>query len=325
MPVSRELIRQAIADDLILDSLPAEFDGLGQRYSGKVRENFSLANGERLIVVSDRVSAFDRVLGTIPFKGQVLNGLAAHWFETTASLFPNHMLAVPDAAAMRVVECEPFKIEMVVRGYLTGSSSTSIWRAYEKGERRFCGHTLPEGLQRHQQLAANIVTPTTKAAKGDHDQNISKAALVEQGLIDGALFDVLEQRCLALFAEGQRQAAARGLILVDTKYELGRRADGEIVLIDEIHTPDSSRYWYAEGYQQAMAEGRSPRALDKEFVRTWLVDQGFTGDGTPPTLPDEIRVEAALRYIEAFERVTGREFEPDMRPPLPRLRAALGV
>ena len=325
MPVSRELIRQAIADDLILDSLPAEFDGLGQRYSGKVRENFSLASGERLIVVSDRVSAFDRVLGTIPFKGQVLNGLAAHWFETTASLFPNHMLAVPDAAAMRVVECEPFKIEMVVRGYLTGSSSTSIWRAYEKGERRFCGHTLPEGLQRHQQLAANIVTPTTKAAKGDHDQNISKAALVEQGLIDGALFDVLEQRCLALFAEGQRQAAARGLILVDTKYELGRRADGEIVLIDEIHTPDSSRYWYAEGYQQAMAEGRSPRALDKEFVRTWLVDQGFTGDGTPPTLPDEIRVEAALRYIEAFERVTGREFEPDMRPPLPRLRAALGV
>ncbi|MCA9698485.1 MAG: phosphoribosylaminoimidazolesuccinocarboxamide synthase, partial [Myxococcales bacterium] len=237
MPVSRELIRQAIADDLILDSLPAEFDGLGQRYSGKVRENFSLASGERLIVVSDRVSAFDRVLGTIPFKGQVLNGLAAHWFETTASLFPNHMLAVPDAAAMRVVECEPFKIEMVVRGYLTGSSSTSIWRAYEKGERRFCGHTLPEGLQRHQQLAANIVTPTTKAAKGDHDVSMGRDELIERGIITPEDFDAAADIALRLFAFGQRHCAAQGLILVDTKYEFGVDEAGQLVLIDEVHTP----------------------------------------------------------------------------------------
>ncbi|PRP90586.1 Phosphoribosylaminoimidazole-succinocarboxamide synthase [Enhygromyxa salina] len=322
MPVSRETLQRAIAAGLVLDALPDSFNALGQRYSGKVRENFS-ADGQRLIVVSDRVSAFDCVLGTIPFKGQVLNQLAAYWFEVTGELFPNHMIGVPDAQVMRAVECEPYKVEMVVRGYLTGSSSTSIWRAYERGERSFCGHTLSEGLVRHQKLPANIVTPTTKAAKGEHDENKSRAELIELGVIDGPLFDQLEQQCLALFAEGQRLAAERGLILVDTKYELGRRPDGEIVLIDEIHTPDSSRYWYADGYDAAMAAGESPRALDKEYVRTWLVSQGFTGDGQPPTLPDEVRIEAALRYIETYERVTGRAFEPDLNPPVERLTSKL--
>lgn len=322
MPVDRHVLQRAIDEGLLLDELPDEFSALGERYSGKVRENFSRA-GERIIVVTDRVSAFDCVLGTIPFKGQVLNGLAAHWFAATQELFPNHMIDVPDAQAMRAVECEPFKVEMVVRGYLTGSSSTSIWRAYERGDREFCGHVLPDGLRRHQQLRVNIVTPTTKAQKGAHDQNASKAELVDMGLISAELFDTLEQRCLELFAEGQRLAAERGLILVDTKYELGRRADGEIVLIDEIHTPDSSRYWYADSYEQAMAEGRAPRALDKEYVRTWLVAQGFDGDGEPPALPDEVRVEAAARYIETFERITGRPFHPQLRPPQERLREAL--
>jgi phosphoribosylaminoimidazole-succinocarboxamide synthase len=329
MPIARALLEQAITDNLLLDALPPEFDVLGTRYSGKVRENFSghagaqLPSGERLIVVTDRISAFDVVLGLIPFKGQVLNGLAAYWFEQTGATFPNHVLGVPDAAAMRTVECEPIKIEMVVRAYLTGSSSTSIWRAYERGERTFCGHALPEGLRRHQQLPRVLVTPTTKASKGEHDLNISRAELIEQGVIAPALFDRLERQCLELFARGQQLAAARGLILVDTKYELGKRSDGTIVLIDEIHTPDSSRYWYAEGYEAAMAEGRDPRALDKEFVRTWLVAQGFVGEGTPPQLTDEVRIELAQRYIETYERLTGREFVPDLRPPIERLRTHL--
>jgi phosphoribosylaminoimidazole-succinocarboxamide synthase len=322
MPISRALLERALADDLLLDSLPPEFDALGQRYSGKVRENFS-RDGERIIVVSDRISAFDVVLGTVPFKGQVLNGLAAYWFEVTGATFPNHMIAIPDPAAMRTIECEPIKIEMVVRAYLTGTSSTSIWRAYERGERVFCGHALPDGLRRHQRLPEILVTPTTKASKGEHDHNVSRAELIASGVIEGPLYDTLERQCLDLFALGQRIAAERGLILADTKYELGRRPDGDIVLIDEIHTPDSSRYWYADGYADAMAEGRDPRALDKEFVRTWLVAQGFTGDGVPPKLPDEVRIELAERYIETFERITGRAFEPDLRPPVERLRTNL--
>ncbi|MFV8754368.1 phosphoribosylaminoimidazolesuccinocarboxamide synthase [Nannocystaceae bacterium ST9] len=322
MPISRAQLEDAIANDLLLDELPPEFDVLGQRYSGKVRENFSRA-GERLIIVSDRISAFDVVLGTVPFKGQVLNGLAAYWFEVTGATFPNHVIAVPDPAAMRTVECEPIKVEMVVRAYLTGSSSTSIWRAYERGERVFCGHALADGMRRHQRLPEVLVTPTTKASKGEHDRNISRAELIESGVIEGPLFDRLARQCIELFALGQSIAAERGLILADTKYELGRRADGAIVLIDEIHTPDSSRYWYADGYEAAMAEGRDPRALDKEFVRTWLVAQGFGGEGVPPILPDEVRIELAQRYVETYERITGREFQPDLRPPVERLRANL--
>ena len=322
MPVSREVLQRAVENEQVLDTLPDSFNALGQRYSGKVRENFS-HEGERLIIVSDRVSAFDCVLGTIPFKGQVLNQLAAYWFEATSELFANHMIDVPDAQAMRAVECEPIKIEMVCRAYLTGSSSTSIWRAYERGDRTFCGHSLPDGLVNHQKLPANIVTPTTKASKGHHDENTSKAELVEAGVIEASLFDELEARCLALFARGQELAAERGLILVDTKYELGRRPDGEIVLIDEIHTPDSSRYWYIEGYEDSMAKGEAPRSLDKEYVRRWLVEQGFRGDGQPPVLTPEVRVEAAARYIETFERVTGRAFEPDLGEPIERLGAKL--
>ena len=305
-----------------MDELSGAFDVLGERYSGKVRENFTRA-GQRIIVVTDRMSAFDVVLGTIPFKGQILNGLARAWFEATADLFPNHMIDVPDPQAMRCVECEPIPVEMVVRGYLTGVSSTSVWRAYERGDRVFCGHRLPEGLRKHERFRENLVTPSTKAAKGEHDKSVSKDELFERGLIEPELFDRLESMCLALFARGQQLAAERGLILVDTKYELGRAPSGEIMLIDEIHTPDSSRYWYADTYEDAMAAGRDPRALDKEYVRRWLVEQGFDGDGTPPPLPDEVRAEAAGRYVEIYERLTGRSFEPDLEPPVERLRRNL--
>ena len=324
MPVSDALLRSALAPGGTLAALPPEFAALGQHYSGKVRENYT-RDGERLIVVTDRISAFDVVLGTIPLKGQVLNGLAQHWFAATAHLFPNHMLAVPDPQAMRVVECRPIPVEFVVRGYLTGVSDTSIWRAYDAGRREFCGHHLPAGLRKHERLPDNILTPSTKAPKGEHDLSVSKDWLIAHGLIDAERFATLERRCLALFAAGQAIAAARGLILVDTKYELGVRDDGEVVLIDEIHTPDSSRYWYADSYPGAMARGEDPRSLDKEFLRRWLVEHGFRGDGPPPVLPDEIRLEAARRYIEVYELLTGRPFAADPEPPLPRLRRTLGL
>lgn len=324
MPVARELIEEAVAQDHTLDQLDARFEGLGARYSGKVRENYT-KDGERLIVVTDRISAFDVILGTIPFKGQVLNQIAAYWFEETKELMANHMIDLPDPQVVRAIECEPIAVEMVVRGYLTGVSSTSIWRAYEGGARRFCGHDLAEGMAKHERLPDNIVTPSTKAAKGEHDRSVAKDELFEMGVIDPETFNELEAQSLRLFAYGQKLAAQRGLILVDTKYELGRTPDGDIVLIDEIHTPDSSRYWYCEGYDAAMSKGEDPRSLDKEYVRRWLVSQGFRGEGTPPPLPAKVRVEAAARYIETYERVTGRDFATAVGAPLERVANNLGV
>ncbi len=323
MPVDDQILRDALSEGGTLDALPDAFATLGEHYSGKVRENFT-RDGTRTIIVTDRVSAFDVVLGTIPFKGQVLNRLAEHWFSVTSEVMDNHLIEVPDAQATKAIECDPIPVEMVVRGYLTGVSSTSIWRAYERGERTFCGHALKEGLAKHERLPDNIVTPSTKAAKGEHDESVSKDELFKRGLVDPETFEVLEKQALQLFAFGQAKAAERGMILVDTKYEIGRTPDGRIVLIDEIHTPDSSRYWYAEPYATAMSKGEDPKSLDKEFVRRWLVEQGFTGDGTPPPLTDEVRIEAARRYIETFESLTGRTFEADPRPPVPRLREHLG-
>jgi len=324
MPVSDSRLREALAPDRTLDVLPSAFDGLGERYSGKVRENFTVG-AERTIIVSDRISAFDVVLGTIPFKGQILNGLARYWFEATADVADNHMIATPDPQAMQVHECTPVPVEFVVRAYLTGVSSTSIWRAYERGERDFCGHSLADGMVRHQRLPQPIVTPSTKAPKGEHDLSVSRSWLLGNGVLDAERFDALAAIALDLFAKGQALAAERGLILVDTKYEFGVDKDGTVRVIDEIHTPDSSRYWYADTYAAAMAEGADPRSLDKEFVRRWLVAEGFCGDGAPPVLPDSLRIEAARRYIETYERLTGQPFDPSAEAPLPRLRRNLGV
>jgi len=324
MPIAEEILVRCVEQDLVVDELDEAFDRLGTRYSGKVRENFS-RGGERLIVVSDRVSAFDVVLGTIPFKGQVLNELATFWFEKTAGLMPNHMLSVPDPQAMMTVECAPVPVEFVVRGYLTGVSATSIGQAYLRGERVFCGHGLEDGMQMHQRLPNNILTPSTKAPKGGHDESVSAEELFARDLISPEDYRAMEAQCLELFAAGQRIAAERGLILVDTKYELGRRPDGQVVLIDEIHTPDSSRYWYIDGYEEGMAAGQPPRSLDKEFLRRWLASQGFLGDGTPPLLSAEIRMEASRRYIETFETLTGAAFVPAEAPPVPRLKRNLGL
>jgi phosphoribosylaminoimidazole-succinocarboxamide synthase len=297
---------------------------LGRLVRGKVRDSY-LSDKRRFIVVTDRVSCFDRVVGTLPFKGQVLNRAAAFWFEKTRAIAPNHLLEVPDPNVSVVRECRPLPVEFVYRGYLTGSTSTSIWTAYERGERVYCGHRLPEGLSRHEPLPEPLLTPTTKAAAGEHDELTSRAEILARGSVDEALYDAAAAICRALFAEGQRWAEAHGLILVDTKYELGLDPAGQLLVIDEIHTPDSSRYWYRDRYEQALAQGRDPEALDKEYVRRWLRERGYSGEGRPPELPVDVRCEAARRYIEAYEQISGRDFEPDVEAPEPRIRRHLGL
>jgi phosphoribosylaminoimidazole-succinocarboxamide synthase len=302
-----------------------------ERYDGKVRDCFiDPAQRERIIIVTDRLSAFDAVVGTIPFKGQVLNQLAQFWFEKTAAIAPNHMLRVPDPNVMIARECEPLPVELVMRAYLTGVTSTSVWKAYEAGARTFCGHALPEGMRKNEPLPHAILTPSTKASKGDHDVSVSRDEVLAMGRITPALFDRAAEIAAALFAAGQRHAAARGLILADTKYEIGidrSLGDGDpLVVIDEIHTPDSSRYWYADDYEARLARGDEPRSLDKEYVRRWLAnDAKWSGDGPAPIMPAEIRVEAARRYIASYEIVTGATFVPDPREPIARIAAALGA
>jgi phosphoribosylaminoimidazole-succinocarboxamide synthase len=291
---------------------------LGRLERGKVRDSY-VAGGRRVIVVTDRLSAFDRVLTTLPFKGQVLNRAAAFWFEKTKDVAPNHVLAVPDPAAMVVAECETIPVEMVVRAYLTGSTSTSIWTRYAAGDRVYCGSKLPDGMGRHQRLERPLLTPTTKAGAGEHDRLAGRDDLIAMGACDAGTFDALAEMALALFAAGTAHCARHGLLLVDTKYEFGRLPDGRIVVVDEVHTPDSSRFWVAADYEERIAAGGDPEALDKEYVRRWYAAQGFRGDGAPPAIPDEVRLEAARRYIDAFERLTGEAFVPDLEEPAARL------
>jgi phosphoribosylaminoimidazole-succinocarboxamide synthase len=300
------------------------FARLGERYEGKVRDNYSKA-GRRFIVVTDRISAFDRILGTIPFKGQVTNRLAAWWFDKTKAAAKNHVVAVPDPNVLECIDCKPLPVEMVVRAYITGSTSTSMWTHYQAGERVFCGHALPEGLAKNQRLERPILTPATKAPKGEHDVSVSREDLLAEGKMSAADFDRAAEMAHALFATGQKVCAERGLILVDTKYELGKTPEGEIVVIDEIHTPDSSRFWVEATYAERFAGGLDPEPLDKDFVRRYYTALGYRGDGDPPELPSEVRVGAARRYIDAFERITGETFEPDIEPPLPRIARNLGI
>jgi phosphoribosylaminoimidazole-succinocarboxamide synthase len=301
-----------------------DFPELGERIEGKVRDSY-VREGRRIMVTTDRISCFDVIVGTIPLKGQVLNQLAAFWFERTRSIGPNHLLEVPDPNVSIVRECRALPVEFVFRAYLTGVTPTSIWYAYERGKRLYCGHQLPDGLRKHGRLPEPLLTPTTKAEKGAHDELISREEAIERGMISEELFDRAAQLTRSLFEEGMRWAERQGMILVDTKYEIGIDGEGELVVIDEIHTPDSSRYWYRNTYDRALSEGRDPEALDKEYVRRWLASNGYIGDGEPPRLPDEVRCEAAARYIEAYERVTGVPFEPSNDDPLMRIRRNLGL
>ncbi|MFW6049906.1 MAG: phosphoribosylaminoimidazolesuccinocarboxamide synthase [Myxococcota bacterium] len=321
MTVSEDVLKQALGRALDRTDL----DELGTKYEGKVRDNYSTPDGKRVVVVTDRISAFDRVLGTLPLKGQVLNQLAAWWFEKTRDVAPNWVLDVPDPNVTVGVECEPLPVEYVVRAYVTGVTSTSIWTHYERGERVFCGHRLPDGLRKHERLPEPILTPSTKAEKGDHDVSASREEILAMGRISERDFDEAAEHAMALFARGQRVCEERGLILVDTKYEFGKTPDGRIVLIDEIHTPDSSRYWYASTYEDRFESGQDPESFDKEYVRRWLSQQGYKGDGPVPTIPDEVRVEAARRYIEACDQIRGTPFDPNLEDPLPRIRRNLGL
>ena len=318
-----------VADDVIRAQLTTtlektSFPRLGSKYEGKVRDCYT-KDGKRIIVVTDRISAFDVVLGTIPFKGQVLNRIAAHWFELTKELVPNHVLSVPDPQVTVAVECQLLPVEFVMRSYLTGVTSTSIWSHYQKGDRVFCGHPLPDGMRKNQRLGKALLTPSTKAEKGGHDESVSREQILAMGALSAADFDAAAAMCAKLFAFGQARAAERGLILVDTKYEIGRKPDGTLCFIDEIHTPDSSRYWYADDYEARFARGEEPRGLDKEYVRRTLADRGYKGDGPAPKLEDDVRVEAAKRYMALAELITGKAFVPDTEDPLIRIGRNLGA
>jgi phosphoribosylaminoimidazole-succinocarboxamide synthase len=297
---------------------------VGCKHEGKVRDNYT-KDGRRIIIVTDRISAFDVVLGTIPFKGQVLNQVAAYWFEETRHLAPNQVLEVPDPCVTIARECRPLPVEFVMRGYLTGVTTTSIWYAYERGARRFCGHDLPEGMRKNQPLPRPLLTPSTKAEHGGHDRSVSREEIIAGGALDAPTFERAAALVARLFAFGQEKARERGLILVDTKYEIGVAPDGGLVLIDEIHTPDSSRYWYADDYAARFASGEEPRGLDKEYLRRHLAERGYRGEGPPPPLDDDVRIEAARRYVAVYELITGQTFVPDTEDPLPRIRRHLGL
>jgi len=285
-----------------------DFPQLGDKYEGKVRDNYS-KDGRRIIIVSDRLSAFDRIITKIPFKGQVLNQMAKFWFDKTQDIVGNHVIEFPDPNVVTAKECKPLPVEMVVRGYLTGVTSTSVWTHYKNGGRDFCGNILPEGMKWNQKFDTPIITPSTKAAQGDHDESVAPEVLYERTDLTPEDFAYLSDVALKLFARGQEIAAEQGIILVDTKYEFGRDSDGNIVLIDEIHTPDSSRFWYADVYQARFESGEEQKKIDKEYLRTWLAkEHDFTGDGDVPEVPEDIKAETARRYIEAYELITGEDF-----------------
>lgn len=282
------------------------FEKQRDKYVGKVRDVYSVGEDILVMIATDRISAFDVVLPRgIPFKGQVLNQIASKNLDATAEICPNWKIASPDPMVTVGYRCEAFPVEMIVRAYLTGSS----WREYKKGAREICGVPIPEGMKEHQKFPEPIVTPTTKAEVGEHDENISKEDIIAKGLVSKEDYEQLENYSLKLFEKGSAMAAKQGLILVDTKYEFGKR-DGEVVLIDEIHTPDSSRYFYAEGYQERFDGGEQQRQLSKEFVREWLMENGFQGrEGEQvPEMTDEIVEQISERYIELYEMITGENF-----------------
>ena len=304
-----ELISAALHHTI--DSFP---ERPGQRkFSGKVREVLELPGDRLAIAVTDRISVFDFVIGSVPFKGQVLNQLAAWWLRKLDGIgVPHHLLSVPHPNVSIVRRATPLPIEIVVRGYLTGSTKTSSWYAYQHHNREISGITMPAGMKKNEAFPAPIITPSTKPTIG-HDVNISRREILDQGLTTPHFLDAAEDYALRMFAHGQTLAAQRGLILVDTKYEMGITADNELIVIDEVHTPDSSRYWIRESYDTRMAAGREPESLDKEFVRRMIVENGYdiASDAHPKDfLTDAIRIEAARRYLSLFETITGEPIEP---------------
>lgn len=303
----RALIAARLADVLT----DAHFPELPGRHTrGKVRDNYDLADGRRIIIATDRQSAFDQILAAVPFKGQVLTQTARFWFEKTADVAPNHVLAYPDPNVLIARTLRMLPVEIVVRDYLTGTTATSIWTMYQAGQREMYGLRLPEGLRRHQKLPQTVLTPTTKAEGLSHDLPLSPAEVIGRGLVSDAEWQALEAAALALFARGREIAAANGLILVDTKYEFGVDEEGRITLADEIHTPDSSRFWLASSYAGRFEAGLDPESLDKDFLRRWIGARCDPYREPIPAIPQETLIEFAERYVTLFETVTGQAFEP---------------
>ena len=293
-----------------------DFAEFGEKDEGKVRDNYRRTDGKRVLITTDRVSAFDRVLGYIPFKGQVLNQLSAWWFEQLTDIVNNHVISTPDPNVTIAHEADPLPVEVIVRGYITGVTKTSLWYLYSQGERTPYGIPMPEGLQKNDKLPTPIITPTTKAEKGGHDERLTRAEIIERGILPEDLWQKIETAALAIFARGQEVAEKAGLILVDTKYEFGM-VNGELTLIDEVHTPDSSRYWILDTYEP----GGEPQNFDKEFLRKWFAEQGYRGDGVAPQMPAEFIAKVAARYISAYEKLTGETFVPGTTPVTDRISA----
>ncbi len=326
---------------LILKSLPhvlqtVDIMGLGKKYQGKVRDFYILPDppspgrrratagqGKRIIVTTDRQSAFDVILGYIPFKGAVLNQLAAFWFEKTKHIVPNHMIAVPDPNVLIARSCKPIPVEMVVRGYISGVTKTSIWYSYERGERTIYGIKFPDGLKKNQKLATPVITPTTHGGgKGGHDERLTREEIIKRKIVPEKLYKQMEKASLALFEFGSKLCKKRGLILVDTKYEFGLY-NGELMLMDEIHTPDSSRFWKADTYEKRWKKGLEPENFDKEFLRLWYANRGYRGDGKPPAMSRDLIVALARRYIAVYEKITSKKFSRFPYPIEERIKRAV--
>jgi phosphoribosylaminoimidazole-succinocarboxamide synthase len=308
LPMDRDILKQQL--EYTLDK--TNFDDQGELYRGKVRDNY-INDDIITMVTTDRISAFDRVLGTVPFKGQSLVELADWWFGETADIVANHVLRRPHPNVWKVRRCQPIQVEMVVRGYLTGVTSTSAWTAYKRGDREFCGNEMPDGMRKNEKFPEPILTPSTKAAQGDHDESVPPSELYKRKILEPGLYKELARIAMRLYERGVSRATDHGLIFVDTKYEFGI-SNGKIMLMDEVNTPDSSRYWMVDDYEARFEKEEEPRKLDKEYVRTWLVEQGFTGDGKPPKLTDELRIEAAARYMEVVENFTGEPMQLEVGP-----------
>jgi phosphoribosylaminoimidazole-succinocarboxamide synthase len=301
---------QRAIDNCLVDAC---FPEMPAHFLGKVRDSYDLPDGRRVMIATDRQSAFDLVLAAVPHKGQVLNQTARFWFEETTDICPNHVIGFPDPNVVVAKKLDMLPVEMVVRDYMTGSTETSIWPMYKRGERELYGHVFPDGLVKNQKLEGTILTPTTKADQGAHDAPITAGEIVESGLLPAGQWAELARISLALFARGREIAARNGLILVDTKYEFGVDENGTITLADEIHTPDSSRFWIADTYEDRMANGQEPDSLDKEFLRLWITARCDPYKDPVPDIPPETILEFSSKYVKLYERVTGKIFEePDV-------------
>lgn len=298
---------------IILNSLPKvlktiDLPNLGKKYQGKVRD-FYMVDNKRILITTDRQSAFDVILGHIPFKGAILNQLSAFWFNKTQKIVDNHLISTPDPNVSITKNCEPIPVEMIVRGYISGVTKTSIWYSYQQGERIIYGLKFPEGLKKNQILPHPVLTPTTHGGgKGGHDERLTREEIIKRKIVNEKLYKQMEKATLALFDFGSQLCKKQGLILVDTKYEFGLYK-GKLTLIDEIHTPDSSRFWIAKTYQEKINKGQEPENFDKEFLRLWYAKKGYRGDGPPPPMSKQLIVDLAQRYIGVYEKITGKKFQ----------------